>query len=79
MKEKLYDTPCGTIHYWVNEMRTETALIILPGMTADHRLFEKKIEYFEEKCRVLVWDAPELVNDLIERFLREVRLHTSVK
>ena len=28
-------------------------------MTADHRLFEKQIEYFEEKYRVLVWDAPE--------------------
>ena len=27
--------------------------------TKDHRLFEKQIEYFEEKCRVLVWDAPE--------------------
>ena len=59
MKEKTFATPCGTIHYWVNEIQTESALVFLPGLTADHRLFDKQIEYFEGKCRVLVWDAPE--------------------
>ena len=61
MEEKLYDTPCGTIHYWTNTIRTESdkALIFLPGLKADHRLFEKQIECFETACRVLVWDAPE--------------------
>ena len=59
MKEKLDATPCGTIHYWVNDVQSETALVFLPGLTADHRLFDKQIEYFEGKCRVLVWDAPE--------------------
>ena len=34
------------------------ALIFLPGLTADHRLFDKQIEYFKNKFRVLVWDAP---------------------
>ena len=34
------------------------ALIFLPGLTADHRLFDKQIEYFKDKYRVLVWDAP---------------------
>jgi len=61
MKEKLYKTPCGAIHYWINEPRpaSDPALIFLPGLTADHRLFDRQIEYFEDKCRVLVWDAPE--------------------
>jgi pimeloyl-ACP methyl ester carboxylesterase len=59
MKEKLFHTSCGTIHYWLNAIPAETALVFLPGLTADHRLFEKQIEYFEKKCRVLVWDAPE--------------------
>ena len=61
MEERTYKTPCGTIHYWTNEIQpdSETALVFLPGLTADHRLFEKQIEYFEEKYRVLVWDAPE--------------------
>ena len=59
MKEKLYETPLGTIHYWTNEVPGSTALVFLPGLTADHRLFEKQVEYFEDKCRILVWDAPE--------------------
>lgn len=33
-------------------------LVFLPGLTADHRLFEKQIAHFEDKYRVLVWDAP---------------------
>ena len=59
MKEKLFATPCGSIHYWTNEIQSEPALIFLPGLTADHRLFDKQIGHFEGKCRVLVWDAPE--------------------
>lgn len=33
-------------------------LVFLPGLTADHRLFEKQMEYFCKKYRVFVWDAP---------------------
>ena len=59
MIEKTYDTRCGTIHYWINEIiDSPVTLVFLPGLTADHRLFDKQIEYFQDKCRVLVWDAP---------------------
>ena len=58
MTEKTYATPCGIIHYWTNEKDSPLALVFLPGLTADHRLFEKQIEYFEDKYRVFVWDAP---------------------
>jgi len=59
MKEKTYTTSCGTIHYWTNEeINSDVALVFLPGLTADHRLFDKQIEYFAPKYRVLVWDAP---------------------
>lgn len=33
-------------------------LIFLPGLTADHRLFDKQVAYFEGKTNVFVWDAP---------------------
>ena len=33
-------------------------LVFLPGLTADHRLFDKQVEYFEPRCNVFVWDAP---------------------
>ena len=61
MVEKLYTTPCGEIHYWTNKkhFKSKMALVFLPGLTADHRLFDKQIEYFEKKCKILVWDAPE--------------------
>lgn len=64
MIEKQYQTPCGTIHYWTNHEQQsnpvpdQITLIFLPGLTADHRLFEKQIEYFSQKYIVLVWDAP---------------------
>ncbi len=61
MKEKLFETPCGKIHYWTNEKKAESdkTLVFLPGLTADHRLFDKQIGFFEERYRVLVWDPPE--------------------
>ena len=50
MKEKTFETPCGQIHYWVSG-KPEThnlTLVFLPGLTADHRLFKKQIEYFKD-------------------------------
>ena len=60
MIERVYSTPCGDIHYWVNDAGTQKRpqLVFLPGLTADHRLFDRQIEYFEGRWPVLVWDAP---------------------
>ena len=60
MQERTYTTPCGEIHYWVNKdaAKASPQLLFLPGLTADHRLFDKQIEHFEGKWPVLVWDAP---------------------
>ena len=60
MMEKTYRTPKGIIHYWLGKKaeRGVVSLVFLPGLTADHRLFERQIEYFEGKYPVFVWDAP---------------------
>ena len=59
MTEKSYRTPCGTIRYWTNERDASgVSLVFLPGLTADHRLFDRQIASFEGKYRVLAWDAP---------------------
>ena len=60
MTEKTYATPCGTIHYWIGKGADTlgVSLVFLPGLTADHRLFDRQIAYFEEKCPIFVWDAP---------------------
>lgn len=57
---KIYETPCGNIHYWINDTAKQSLpqLVFLPGLTADHRLFDRQIEYFEGKVPVYVWDAP---------------------
>lgn len=59
MNERTYSTPLGKIHYWVHLISPDgVTLVFLPGLTADHRLFDKQIVYFEGKYNVLVWDAP---------------------
>ena len=60
MQEKEYATRCGTIRYWLSREAEHSApqLIFLPGLTADHRLFEKQISFFAGKYPLFVWDAP---------------------
>lgn len=51
MTEKTYSTASGIIHYWTNGINGSDAvtLVFLPGLTADHRLFDRQIEYFKDK------------------------------
>jgi len=58
MKMNFYKTPWGDICYYTNEVKTDYTLVFLPGLTADHRLYEKQIEYFRDKYNILVWDGP---------------------
>ena len=59
MIKRIHRTALGNIHYWINLMDIDKiTLVFLPGLTADHRLFDKQVEYFENKYNVLVWDAP---------------------
>ena len=59
MKEKSCQTCWGTIHYWASVSNPDTiTLVFLPGLTADHRSFDKQIPYFENRYNVIIWDAP---------------------
>lgn len=59
LKESTYQTPCGTIHYWSSILSLDTTtLVFLPGLTADHRLFDKQVAYFDGKYNIIIWDAP---------------------
>lgn len=64
MIEKTFDTSHGRIHYWIDSTGAykEPQLVFLPGLTADHRLFDKQVEFFEGKYPVFVWDAPGHAN-----------------
>lgn len=58
MKAQRYATDHGDIHYWRGEKRSPLTLAFLPGLTADHRLFERQLEYFAGSMDILTWDAP---------------------
>ena len=54
------DTAKGAVRYWISAApRSESkTLAFLPGLTADHRLFEKQFEHFAGKYNIFTWDAP---------------------
>lgn len=60
MIAKTHTTPLGNIHYWVSgSIKPELpTLVLLPGLTADHKLFDKQVETFEDRFNLFVWDAP---------------------
>lgn len=59
MTEKQHNTAQGAVHYWTNDIRPERqSLVFLPGLTADHRLFDGQVKQFESTHNVVVWDAP---------------------
>ncbi len=82
--EREYATGSGTIRYWVDERAGALApwLVFLPGLTADHRLFESQMTYFSGKANCLVWDAPahnksrpyplDFTMDDLARFVRDL-------
>ena len=82
MTEKNFETASGTIHYWMNDfVPFRKTLVFLPGLTADHHLFDRQIEAFEKEYRLLTWDAghnsntdkPEEVDQIIRDFVRSIQ------
>lgn len=48
----------GRTYYWSSKKESELTLVFLPGLTANHTLFEKQIKYFHDKFSIIVWDCP---------------------
>lgn len=60
MIEKFIRSRSGNVYYWVSYCNNENAktIVFLHGLTADHTLFEKQVEYFRGEYHILCWDAP---------------------
>lgn len=59
LRERVCKTPLGGIHYWLSQEKKDGPwLVFLPGLTADHRLFEKQLEALGDTYNCFVWDAP---------------------
>lgn len=63
--QKQYQTSEGSIAYWVHRCGQDAPnVVFLPGLTADHRLFDAQIAHFsgasdgKARANCLVWDPP---------------------
>ena len=58
--ERAFKIESDTIVYWVDTSADADApwLVFLPGLTADHTLFDAQMAHFSGKANCLVWDAP---------------------
>lgn len=57
---KTFDTGSGSVAYWADDAAGTAApwLVFLPGLTADHTLFDAQMAHFSGRANCLVWDAP---------------------
>ena len=60
MEGKTFETNSGTVRYWIDKSAGPASpwLVFLPGLTADHTLFDAQMEHFADMARCFVWDAP---------------------
>lgn len=60
MCEKSVSSRRGRTYYWsaVGEDPSKPVLVFLHGLTANHHLFDRQLEYFSPRYPVIAWDAP---------------------
>lgn len=58
MKEKYIISTRGKVFFWINDLESDLAIIFLHGLTADHHLFDKQVEEFEKKYKLISIDWP---------------------
>lgn len=58
LEEKCICSESGKTYYWISRCESEINLVFLPGLTANHTLFDQQVKAFEGKYNILVWDCP---------------------
>ena len=58
MIEKSISSERGRTYYWTEKRESPFTLVFLPGLTANHHLFDRQTEVFSQQYSILVWDAP---------------------
>lgn len=60
LQERSFRTGSGIVVYWADSSAGADApwLVFLPGLTADHALFDAQVNRFSGEANCLVWDAP---------------------
>lgn len=57
MIKRYIQTDRGKIYYWTNDNDKET-IMFLHGLTADHHLFDKQVDYFSDDYNLILVDLP---------------------
>lgn len=61
MIKKSIKTRRGEVYYWVSKeggTRQKRTIFFTHGLTADHTLFDKQIDFFSKDYHVVTWDMP---------------------
>lgn len=59
-EHKQIESKNGVVHYWIdrNVNKDAKCIVFTHGLTADHSMFERQVDYFEKKYSVITWDVP---------------------
>jgi pimeloyl-ACP methyl ester carboxylesterase len=59
-EHKQIESTNGCIHYWIvkNPSANAKCIVFTHGLTANHTMFEKQVDYFSENYTVITWDVP---------------------
>jgi len=58
MDHKQIESENGTTHYWIIKNENTKCIVFTHGVTANHIMFEKQVEYFSKDYTVITWDVP---------------------
>ncbi|MEE1281590.1 MAG: alpha/beta hydrolase [Acutalibacteraceae bacterium] len=60
MEDKKINCVGGEVHYWISrpESIPKGAIVFTHGLTANHTMYEKQVEYFKNEYIVITWDVP---------------------
>lgn len=58
MEKRFVEDENGRVWYWITDNAKDDTIFFMHGLTANHTMFEKQIEYFKDKYNVIAWDAP---------------------
>ena len=58
MEEKHVTSERGSTYYWIERCDSPFYLVFLPGLTANHHLFDRQVEGFSKQYGMIAWDAP---------------------
>ena len=59
MQQVILECKKGSVYYWYTNIDfAKRTVFLLHGLTANHAMFDKQIEFLSGKYNVIVWDAP---------------------